>query len=368
VLPSSRLRVPPIDAIVAGALFLAAQVEVWAPRFMIGTDTAEGSHPILALTAGVGTLALAWRRAAPLPSAIVVFAAYGIQGLVTTPTQGLTGLTALVLAAYSVARHASTASAMAGAAVALLAITALSTDLADWTFAFALVAAAWAIGLGTRKREASAEFQREDAVRTERGRIARELHDIVSHRVTTMVIQAQAAETQLETKPDTAAASLSAIQENGRQALGELRVLLGLLRADGEAEGRAPQPGIADLEALVEETRSTGLPVELRVSGEVYDISPGVSLAAYRVVQEALTNALKHGGHAATEVAVAYRPAELCVTVSDRGPGSRNGHQPGHGLLGMRERVAVHGGTLETSSAEATGFKVVATFPRGAQH
>jgi signal transduction histidine kinase len=225
------------------------------------------------------------------------------------------------------------------------------------------------------------ETEREElarrAVAEERARIARELHDVVAHHVSVMVIQAGAAEATLPPGAEAVAPSLEAIRQTGREALAEMRRMLGLLRAEGALEAGAaagdselaPQPGLDDVDALVARMREAGLVVELE-PGTPRRLPPGVGLSAYRVVQEALTNTLRHAGAGArVRVCLDYEPDALVVEVADDGRGRRTPtherapHDVGHGLVGMRERVALFGGTLEAGPRDGGGFRVRARFP-----
>ena len=209
------------------------------------------------------------------------------------------------------------------------------------------------------------EMREQEALAEERARIARELHDLVAHNVSVMVVQAGVERHSL---PDDQAATreaLSSIEQAGRQALVEARRLLGVLRRDGEAEGLEPQPSIDQVGTLVEQVERAGLPVSFSVAGDKVPLPAGVDLCAYRIVQEALTNTLKHAGPARAEVLLRYAPDGLDIDVRDdgRGNGSTNGDGAGHGLIGMRERVALYGGTLQTGPAEGGGFQVHAHLP-----
>jgi signal transduction histidine kinase len=203
-------------------------------------------------------------------------------------------------------------------------------------------------------------------VAAERGRIARELHDVIAHSVSLMGVQAGAVERVLERDPDRAREALRSIQATARESVGELRRLLGILRADQEPAGLAPQPGLGALAALIEESRRAGLPTELAVDGEARPLPAGVELSAYRVAQEALTNVRKHAPGARTSVVVRYGPddLELCVR---NAAAATNGAEPAsgtsHGLVGMRERVALYGGSLEARPEPGGGFLVRARLP-----
>ena len=211
-----------------------------------------------------------------------------------------------------------------------------------------------------RQRDQQAEL----AAAAERARIARELHDAVAHGLAIIVIQAQAAAGAMERRPATARAALAAIVATGRDSLGEMRRLLGLTRPDGPE--LAPLPGLSDLSTLVDRVRATGLMVTLHQSGESTDLPTGIELSAYRIAQEGLTNALKHAGPAAAvDVSIHYGPDSIEVVVADTGPGAGGppDERRGNGLRGMRERVAVLGGTLTASDRPTGGFQVTARLP-----
>jgi signal transduction histidine kinase len=265
--------------------------------------------------------------------------------------------------------------------------------LAQQTYAVLLnlffFAAAWLLGDAVRRRrERDAELAQRaaelaqanaviagQAVTEERVRIARELHDVVAHHVSVMGIQAGAARRVLDRDPARATQVLCSIEESSRQALGELHRILGFLRRTGEADGTSPQPTLAELADLVDRMRAAGLDVGLEVTGSPVPLSPAVELSAYRIVQEALTNTLKHAGnHVRTQVVLDYRPAELRLSISDDGPPARpgNGARPagagpgagsGRGLIGMRERVGLLGGVLDAGPRAGTGYRVHATIP-----
>jgi signal transduction histidine kinase len=246
----------------------------------------------------------------------------------------------------------------------------------------AVFAIAWVIGDNIRNRRAylaelearAARLEREReekaerAVIDERARIARELHDVVAHNVSVMVVQASAGEELFDTDPQRARESLSAVASTGRAALAELRRLLGVIRAEDdhvEAASYTPQPGIEYLDELVGQVRETGLAVELSVLGSPRELPEGVGLCAYRIVQEALTNTLKHAeaSHAAVNVRYVQDALELQVVDDGRGAPVVNGESAGHGLIGMRERVALFGGELTARSRDGRGYEVRARIP-----
>jgi signal transduction histidine kinase len=194
-------------------------------------------------------------------------------------------------------------------------------------------------------------------------RLARELHDVVGHSVSVMVVQAGAERLDLgEERPATREALL-AIERTGREALAEMSRLLGILRAEGDGLALAPRPSLAQVDALVKTMRDAGLPVELRVEGEQTPLTPSVDVSAYRILQEALTNVVKHAGPARAYVVVRYGGRDVELEVTDNGHGPVDGNGPGYGLAGMRERVELHGGTLEAGKGNGGGFTVKARLP-----
>jgi signal transduction histidine kinase len=336
------------------------------------------------------TAPLAWRRVRPV-------AAFGAQvcALLLTDGEGdnIAGVVAAVIGAYSVAAHVRrlpVAAAVCGAAtLALAARFPGDQGGLPGLVVLALMAATWITGrmVGTwrtragvlHRRALRAEREREVAVARERARIARELHDIVSHNVSVMVIQTGAARMVLRQDPDGATEALRAVETSGRETMAELRHLLDVLTAqdprpdgpvvpDGDALGPplAPQPDLTRLPVLLDRVRAAGLDVRLSTGGDARPLPPGVGLTAYRVVQEALTNALKYAPGARTEVTVTYRPDTVRVEIADDGPAGGRAVEPlgaGRGLLGLTERVALHGGELLAGPRPAGGYRVRATIP-----
>jgi signal transduction histidine kinase len=200
-------------------------------------------------------------------------------------------------------------------------------------------------------------------VAEERARIARELHDLVAHNVSVMVIQAGAERHALSADQAATRETLASIERSGRQALAEARRLLGMLRRDGEREELEPQPSVEQIDLLVEQVQRAGLGVRLRIEGEPVPLPAGLDLCVYRIVQEGFTNALKHAGPATAEVLLRYGPQSLDVEISDDGRVPVNANGSGHGLIGMRERVALYGGALETGPREGGGFEIRAHLP-----
>jgi signal transduction histidine kinase len=245
-----------------------------------------------------------------------------------------------------------------------------------------VIGAAWLLGhfVGIRRaytarleRTAALERARAESARRavieERLRLARELHDVVAHSISVIAVQSGVGAHVAHTQPEEAAKALAAIEATSRAALTELRRLLGVLREEGEPQGSlAPVPGLADLDALVAEVAKVGVGVRVRVEGTPSQLPVGVDLSAYRIVQEALTNVVKHAGTARAQVTIGYRDHEVMVEVSDDGQGvippTDNGQaRVGHGLIGMRERVAAFGGDLEVGPRPGGGFRVAARLP-----
>ena len=213
--------------------------------------------------------------------------------------------------------------------------------------------------LAEREREAAARI----AVAEERARIARELHDIVAHAMSVMVLQVGAVRHQLPQNLDEDRDALARVEQAGRTALAEMRRLLGAMRNDGDGLELGPQPGLDALDSLVEDVSRAGLPVRVHVDGEPFRLPRAIDLSAYRIVQEGLTNALKHAQATQADVTVRYRPHELDLQIADdgKGPAATNGH--GHGLVGIRERVTIYGGEMSAGAAPAGGFVLSARLP-----
>jgi signal transduction histidine kinase len=236
---------------------------------------------------------------------------------------------------------------------------------------------AWIIGFAiggkfreadeAKERAARAEREREErarlAVSDERARIARELHDVVGHSVSVMTVQASAVRRLLEPDQEKEHEALLVVEQTGREALAEMRRMVGVLRRPEEAPALAPQPSLEFLDKLVEHAREAGLPVELRIEGEPVQLPAGVDLTAYRLVQEGLTNALKHARAQSAEVVVRYNDGNVELTVSDDGRGGGGGDGGGHGLVGMRERVSVYGGELEAGPRPEGGYRLRVRLP-----
>jgi signal transduction histidine kinase len=215
----------------------------------------------------------------------------------------------------------------------------------------------------SESRAASLEVERATVLREERARIARELHDVIAHSVSVIVVQAGAAEPLVDENPARARQALQSIRTTASDALGDMRRLLGILRTTDDELALSPQPSVVQLEPLLAQVRAAGLDVDLLVEGEPRPLPAGVDLAAFRIVQEALTNTRKHGHASRAEVALRYTSSALEIVIVDDGTATGEPSGGGHGLVGMRERVALYGGTLDVGTADLGGFVVRAVLP-----
>jgi signal transduction histidine kinase len=378
----SLLRNPRLQA--GGDSVLALLLAGSSVGFVLGGDDVSwGSPQPLAIgLALLSTVPVAWRARRPLLAAAIVLAANGACSYVAAPHQAaFQPFVALTLVSYSVGSRSDgrlwAPPVLAVAAVPLFVAAVVHGQSAGNAIPnYVWLLAAWAVGRSVRswRRKSVAlelanhelaeqrELQARAAVAVERGRIARELHDVIAHNVSMMVVQAGAAERVLEGQQQVRDA-LDAIALTGRQTVDEMRTVLGVLRAEDGSAARRPQPGLADLEQLVASVGEAGLPVRLRIEGEPCRLPQALDLSAFRIVQEALTNALKHAGPAEAEVVVSYESGAVRLEVRDTGAGQAHGQGAGHGLVGMRERVAMFGGELEVARAGGSGFAVRARLP-----
>jgi signal transduction histidine kinase len=353
----------------------------------------QGPFVIAAALGIVPGLAVALRRRRPLAVLVVFFPSVLVLQLLFLPIDDLVApFLALIMLPYGAGAFLDGRRAVAGLALALGAFVAVTTFMTttgagDYLFTGAIVAGSWFAGRTVRVRgqlaaelheaaQRAEEARDEEALRAvaeERRRIAREMHDVIAHSVSVMVVQAGGARRILDRDPARAIQAAERIEETGRAALTEMRRLLGVLHPDDEdAAARAPQPTLASVGDLVTRARDAGLPVSLVVEGQERPLAAGVDLAAYRVVQEALTNALKYAANAETAVRVRWGQETLELEVVDHGPGPRGkggaggehgARGTGHGLIGMRERVRVYGGELTTGRRRGGGFAVRARLP-----
>jgi signal transduction histidine kinase len=364
-LASDRLT----DMLLAGALSVMMVLET-------ASSTDGLRNPVILLASAT----LAWRRRQPLLVFALVFA--GV--IIAANSAPYTSIVTIVVAAYSLGgydprRWVSFGAIVAAATLALVVFGGALPPMPEFIGPYVVLVPFWLAGSAIQSRQERADafeskakrleheqdLATRQAMAAERARIARELHDVVAHSVSVMVVQAGAARLVLKSAPDRAQEALLAVEASGREAMTELRHLLGVLSEEGDGISLAPQPGLEQVESLVRKVGNAGLPVQLRIEGQPRPLTPGVNLTAYRIVQEALTNALKYAGLARTEVILGYRDHELKVEILDEGRGGmeRDDAESGHGLVGMRERVALYGGTLEAGPRLERGYAVRAWLP-----
>jgi signal transduction histidine kinase len=357
-----------VDRALAVVLTVLAQAEVWLGH---GDD-----RLVAALVAFVATASIAFRRRFPTLVGIVVPLLYAIGLGFWGDPQIIFASIGYFCALYGLAvwtpprRFAlGIVFLVAGFFIASYGPKGNVGNTALFTVVTLVVILLVRRVLGDRERRAQlAERERDvaarEAVVEERARIARELHDAIAHNVSMMVVQAGAERRVLEGKGGTTQEVLETIERIGRGALTEMRRLVGMLRSD-EGEPLAPQPGLDDLPTLVAQVSDAGLPVELHVDGERRDLPVGIELSAYRIVQEALTNALKHAGEAHASVLIRYGTDSLELQIVDDGTGDTQAlvSRGGHGLVGMRERVALYGGRLDAGRRQNGGFSVRVLLP-----
>jgi len=373
---TQRLADPLLIIDIAVAIAFA----VYGVADALGGHDFPGPPPVTASLLAVSALALIWRRRRPLLSFTVSFGAQILIVLAFGHFDAGSSLLICLVATLSVAAYGEHRAYVVGVLilfdVALNVPGKLDEVLAGGFFTTMALGLPFAVGLTMRHREAharvleerTAELEREQELRAaaaaaeERRRIARELHDIIAHGLGVVVLQAGAATQVLDRDPQRARDALDLIRHIGQEAIGEMGTLVGLMRDDARP-AREPQPSLADLDRLIATTRDAGLPVELSVDGQARPLPPAVELSAFRVIQEGLTNALKHAGPAHAQVCVRYRHEEIEVEVTDDGDGSKNGSGGRHGLAGMRERVAVFGGRFSAGPRPSGGWQLRAAFP-----
>jgi signal transduction histidine kinase len=371
---------------IVGAGLIA--VAAWGQPRLIGSETIAGPSWLLALLPLLLGGSLVLRRRAPLLTWLVIWASTALLcQLAVNSLRGLAWAFVLLAAVYSLGAHASFRRAVAGLVLAAPVVAEISHrgDLglvlgkggdggsgAAVALTFLQLLAFWLAGVlvSARRRAISLaarsvglQRQAEQAAAAERTRIARELHDIVAHHLSVIVLQA--AGTRASGKP--AGEALEKIENSARQALDETSRLLGVLRDPDEEAGLAPQPGIGELDALASSVRAAGLPVNLVVDGSFAALPAAVGVSVYRIVQEALTNVLKHAGPARADVTIGCEQDTVTIEVADNGTGEPGHGTPGggHGLAGMRERAAVFGGELAAGPRPGGGFAVRVKLPLG---
>jgi len=366
-LPRRVASLPSFDVALAALVAGLSLLDVWAPLSFV---TREHHRPLLSVVFVAMSLALVWRRRVPLVVLAFVFTSGSLLYLAVGAPEALGTFLPPLAAIYAVGRYAEPRALVLAAPVALLGTAIHEVEDPNFTlsgpaiFFWVILAAAWPVGHAFRRRAlAVEELQRvrQADVAAERARIARELHDVVGHGISIVVLQVVAALGMLESGGHEAARRrLLATERSARETLAEMRRLLELL--DERDAPLSPQPGLSDLERLISEARDVGVEVDLEVTGDRIELPAGLELAAYRVVQEALTNVIKHARPRRAFVRVTYGPEELAVEVLDEGVVAKSPNR-GRGVAGMRERVALYGGVLNVGPRTGGGFGVSARFP-----
>lgn len=371
--------------LVVGVL-LIAQVEIWLPQYNFNNRV--GSPGLAIASTTIAAVSLLWRRRAPLAVLAVVATVTTIRAVLDGGVTGLGFLAPILIAAFSVARFETRMRwplAAVASAVLVIGSTAVNglleptqgTPAGFIAFAYLMMVVLWVLGRLLMARDVAAaqlvqyaellerdqEHRARAAVAEERARIARELHDVVAHSVSVIIVQVQAAAAVLEERPAAARRSLDRIESTAREAMAEMRRLVGILDEDEGSDVGAPQPGLAQMSELIAKLPDAGPKVEVEITGEARDLPAGLGLAAYRILQESLTNVLKHSGAQRVCICLRYAPTRLEIEVIDDGRGCGGRTDGGHGLIGMRQRVALYGGRLEVGDHEAGGFAVRAMFP-----
>jgi signal transduction histidine kinase len=360
------------DEVLAAALTALVLLEV---ALREGSESYRVGSAALAVALGA---AAARRSRDPLPLLALMLAVSVVSFAAPTLAQPAYSsvFVFLLLAVYSAAAHTGgRRTILAGGMTVGIFVPALAMSggiTADNVIFFSLIfGAPWIAGRAVRQRrlnERELELEKGRAATSiveERARIARELHDVVAHSISVMVVQARGGRRVLESEPADAREALAVIESTGQQALDEMRRLVGMLRSGDETLPLAPQPSLSELGTLVEQVRAAGLPVELAVEGEARDLPPGVDLSAFRIVQEALTNALTHAGPARARVVLRYLADDLELEISDDGRGNGGASGSGYGLVGMRERVSVYGGELQAGRHPEGGYTLRVRLPLG---
>jgi signal transduction histidine kinase len=371
-----------VDGVLAAALGIPA----------LASALAAGAYQLVPVTLAL-VIPLVFRRDYPVAAFAIAIAVGGLQVLLDI---NITTIDAAILVLlYTLAAYSRRRMSVAGLAICLIGSAAAVArwapsyiGLSHW-ISVGLVAfagsslVAWVLGDSMRYRrgyyaaledraarlERERDAQAQIAAAAERARIARELHDVIAHNVSVMVVQADGASYALDSSPERARQALGAIASTGRTALAEMRRMLGVLRSDDDTTGVVPLPGIEQLGELLEQTRASGLAVSFTVQGVPGPLPGGLALAAYRIIQESLTNTRKHGGpRASARVLLRYCEDVLMLQITDDGRGATVADGAGHGLTGMRERVALYNGTLRTGPLPGGGYQVTARLPvvRGA--
>jgi signal transduction histidine kinase len=369
-----------LDAAIAAVVLVLGQLEAW---YGVNATHRQGPHWAEALAFGIGALLLLVRRTHPMPCLVGIAVVYVVEfALVGSPEGNGVALPPMI-AAYSVARwerrHPTWWALPIGLALGLGWIGFDPMDdttrtklaglvwLSPWLISWLVGALVRSRAQNAEARNAAREQRAAQAVAEERNRIARELHDVLGHSVSVMTVQASAVRRRLHPEQAVERQALETVEATGREALAEMRRMVGVLRDQGDEAGREPPPGLGQVDRLVEKFRTAGLPVRLTVSGTAQPLAPGLDLTAYRLLQEGLTNTLRHAAApGGADVSIAYGDDCLELAVRDDGRPVTAPGEAGHGLLGMKERVSVYGGELVARPRPEGGFELVASLPLAA--
>ena len=373
-----RTRSLAFDALVAAAALVAGQLEVWGTGNALATHR-QGPPWAEALCYGIPAVLLVFRRVRPLPVLCAMVAVMVAEFAAVGSPEGFGVAVPPVIGIYAVANLEERRRAIWGLlAGGVLGAAWIGFDPMDTTWSLRVQALAWLsswiiawlAGALVRSRRLYVQGlvrEREEkaltAVAEERNRIARELHDVIGHSVSVMTVQASAVRRLMREDQGRERAALETVESTGREALAEMRRMVGVLRGTGGAPDLAPPPTLDQLGGLIEKFRAAGLDVVLQTDGDPTPLPPGLDLTAYRLVQEALTNTLKHAHATRAAICIRYGTGRLTVAVRDDGRGPDPAAEPGHGLLGMRERVAVYGGELVAGPAPGGGYELRAEIP-----
>jgi signal transduction histidine kinase len=375
---SVRKRSIAFDVVLASVVLVLGQIEAWVSGNTLATHQ-QGPPWAEALCYGITAVLLAFRRVRPMPVLLAMIGVLVVEFAVFGSPEGFGVAVAPVIAIYTVANLEERRRALWGLSSAVVLWTAwVAFDPMDTTMALRVQALlwlspwiiAWLIGSLVRSRRLYVQGlvrEREEkaatAVAEERNRIARELHDVIGHSVSVMTVQASAVRRLMREDQGKERAALETVESTGREALAEMRRMIGVLRGSDGAPDLSPPPTLAQLDRLVDTVRAAGLDVVVETEGEPVPLPAGLDLTAYRLVQEALTNTLKHAAATRAAICLRYRGGVLTVAVKDDGRGPEPDARPGTGLLGMRERVAVYGGHLFAGTAEGGGYELRAELP-----
>jgi signal transduction histidine kinase len=362
---------------------LAAGLAATACAEFVSYSDGSARHVAGALVVIAGAISLAWRRVAPVPVAVLGGAGLVVPAVLSRTTETISGPIVVMIATYAVAAYGPGLPLSLVPTGAVLGAVVLRS-FSDWGpepvsvgIGIATILASFALGLMMRgqrraadmaaERATAAELARDwhaaEAVAAERARIARDLHDVVAHAISVIVLQARGGRRMLAVDPDESRTAFNAVEMLAEQAMTELRRMLGVIREDDIEADLTPRPSLRHLDALIARLARPDLRLVTDITGDLTRLPPGVDVAAYRIIQESLTNVLRHAAATTASLAVRVGPIGVEIEVADDGNGDDTLTEPGYGLLGMRERVALYGGTFSAGAGPGGGFRVAACLP-----